>query len=191
MSRRISKPLKVAAAELQRVATGDLTVALDVRSHDEVGTVGRAINDAVKAMRAALNEVAETAGVLGGTSHGLASVASQMSAISQQTSSQAVEVAASSNQVSGNLQTMAAAAEEMGASIQDISRNASHASDIAIDAAGKARFTVPAGTFPNTQTGGTADFLAFLRVLIIVLPVNALQKDVGIREDHHGLFRDH
>ncbi|MBU4214683.1 MAG: methyl-accepting chemotaxis protein [Actinobacteria bacterium] len=126
---------------LDALASGDLTVAADVASTDEMGHMARSLNLAQTSLREALQEVATTAATVDAAAEQLAASNSQVAAGSDETSAQAGVVAAAAEQVSRNVQTVAAGAEEMGASIREISQNANQAARVASQATGVAATT--------------------------------------------------
>ena len=102
---------------LDAVAVGDLTERLEVTTGDEVGQMGRGLNQALDRMEGAVRSIGQNAQGLAGASEELTSVSQQMSSNAEETATQANVVSAASEQVSMNVQTVAAAVEEMGASI--------------------------------------------------------------------------
>lgn len=134
VARSIARPLTAAVETLEAVANGDLTARSDVRSHDEVGRLGVALNRAAEAMQTSMREIASNAQALAAASEELSAVATQMGSNAHSTSSKAEVVAAAADEVSRNVQTVAAGTEEMGASIKEISSNAAQAAQVALGA---------------------------------------------------------
>ncbi|MFI7545839.1 methyl-accepting chemotaxis protein [Actinoplanes sp. NPDC049599] len=129
--RRITRPLGLVSEMLNRVADGDLTGTVDVRSRDEVGGMAQALNRASGSMQS-------TVQALGTASQSLAAAAEQLSATSieiagsaEQASAQADAVSRSAEAVSLNVATVSAGSEEMGASIREIAENANQAAQVA------------------------------------------------------------
>jgi len=129
--RRITRPLGEVNATLARVADGDLTGAVTVRSRDEVGVMAGSLNRATDGMRG-------TVQALGTASHSLAAAAEELSASSTQiagnaeeASAQASTVAASAEEIRRNVDTVSAGSEQMGASIREIAENANQAAEVA------------------------------------------------------------
>jgi methyl-accepting chemotaxis protein len=113
LCKMIVPPIEEMTAVLEQVAQKDLSVAVDVRTNDELGRLSAALNTTIDSMRSALQSVAQTAEILSGTSI-------ELSVRSSQTSSNTQTQSARINQI-------AAAAVEMSATIGEISTNASTA----------------------------------------------------------------
>ncbi|MGH8016734.1 MAG: methyl-accepting chemotaxis protein [Opitutaceae bacterium] len=137
----ITRPLLAAVNVMQRVSERDLTAHIEVRTNDEVGRIGHALNAMVHDLRESMQEVARNAGLLRSASDQLSSVSSQVSNNSEETASQANVVAAAAEQVSTNVSTVATAAEEMSAGIREIAQQASHAARVASTASESAART--------------------------------------------------
>ncbi|MCJ2072288.1 methyl-accepting chemotaxis protein [Methylobacterium sp. J-030] len=165
----ITRPLDRLVAALQRMAGGasDVTL-LEAERRDEIGAVGRAVEDirAMVARKAAeaverrhadelaaaaerkrsMMDLADTfeqtvAGIVGMVSNAAATLqdtARRMSASAQAAASQSTAVAAAAEQAAVNVNTVAAATEELGSSIQEISRQVTGSTDLARRAVGEA-----------------------------------------------------
>lgn len=132
--RDIVRPLTQTVRILEAVAAGDLTQRLDVASHDEVGDLAGALNQAVEGMRCTLAAIAQTTLALASSAEESTSVSHKMAANAAETSTQASEVSAAAEQVSKNVQSVATAAEQMSASIREIAKNAAGATQIVTEA---------------------------------------------------------
>jgi methyl-accepting chemotaxis protein len=117
IARGFSVPLGQAVDVLERVADGDLTVALDVHTKDEVGRMAEALNRAVEKLNSTLQEVAESAARASSSSQELA-------AASEAIASGAQEQAASLEETSASL-------EEITAAVRQSADNANQASQLA------------------------------------------------------------
>ena len=165
----ITRPLDRLVAALQRMAGGASDITLEAATRrDEIGAVGRAVED-IKAMVArsaaeeaerrhadeaaaaaerkrAMMDLADTfeqavAGIVGMVSNAAATLqdtAGRMSASAQEAASQSTTVAAAAEQAAANVNTVAAATEELGSSIQEISRQVTGSTDLARRAVGEA-----------------------------------------------------
>jgi methyl-accepting chemotaxis protein len=161
---QVSRPLGEVVHALNRLAEGDTSVEVHVRSRDEIGQVSLAFQTfkertiEMKRMEAEKIEQEKRAeeekrqatlamaddleNSVKGVVDGVASAATQMdmtaknmSAAAEQTSQQATAVASASEEASVSVQTVATAAEELSKSIQEISRQISQTSQ-ATQAAG-------------------------------------------------------
>ncbi|WP_169166368.1 methyl-accepting chemotaxis protein [Cellulomonas taurus] len=113
------------------MAEGDLTVAPQVDTDDELGQMSRSLTVAQRNLRDTISGVVETAQTVAAAAEELSAAATQVISGSDETSAQAGVVAAAAEQVSRNVQTVAAGAEQMGASIREIAQNASQAAKVA------------------------------------------------------------
>ncbi|MEO7998705.1 MAG: methyl-accepting chemotaxis protein [Gemmatimonadaceae bacterium] len=141
VARRITGPILETVRVLDAVAAGDLTSHIEVRSQDELGHMGEALNTALASMRDAMSAISINAQALASSSDQLSSVSSQMSNNAVETSTQANMVSAAAEQVSRNVQTVATGTEEMTASIREIAKSASDAARIASSAVSVAEAT--------------------------------------------------
>ncbi|RAK26459.1 methyl-accepting chemotaxis protein [Actinoplanes lutulentus] len=132
VARSVSRPLVHVVGVLRRVEDGDLTVTADVRSRDETGQIGAALN----ATTARLREI--IGGRMAQTAVSLAAAAEQLSAVSAQLQSSAGDVAdragtatRATQDVNTGVQAIAAGAEQMSVSITEIAANAGFAAQVA------------------------------------------------------------
>lgn len=124
ITRSITLPIFEAVGFASRVASGDLTSRIEVKSGDEVGKLMQALKD----MNDNLNKLIRDARA---NSDEVSVAASELSIASSQ-------VSASSQQQSAASSSMAAAVEEMTVSISQISDNASEAHDLSVQSRGRA-----------------------------------------------------
>ncbi|WP_239163631.1 HAMP domain-containing methyl-accepting chemotaxis protein [Paractinoplanes rishiriensis] len=131
-ARSISIPLGHVVAALRRVEHGDLTTVADVRTRDELGQLGDALNATTLRLREIIG------GRLAQTASGLAAAAEELSAVSMQLQSGAGDVTSkattathATEEVNTGVQSIAAGAEQMSASITEIASNAGQAAQVA------------------------------------------------------------
>jgi methyl-accepting chemotaxis protein len=115
----------------QALAAGDLTQNTGLRSRDEPGQMGQALDTALATLR-------DTVTTIGGSAVTLASASEELSAVSAQLQSGAADAAERANsatvaseQVNAGVQSIAAGAEQMSASITEIASNAGQAAQVA------------------------------------------------------------
>ena len=128
-------PLQVTMEVLEQVSQGNLTHQMKIAGTDEISQMGRALNDMIKKLSAAISGIGANATVLTAQSEALTATSQRLGANSNQTSNQAAAVSAAAEQVSQSVQTVSTATEEMSTSIREISKNASEAAEVASSAA--------------------------------------------------------
>ncbi len=128
-------------AAIAAMADGDLTVAADESTRDELGETASLLNVARSSLAEILAGVGETTVTVASAVEELGASNEQVAAGAQEASAQAGVVAAAAEQVSRNVQAAAAGAEQMGASIREIAQNASEAARVAARATGVAETT--------------------------------------------------
>lgn len=141
ISRSIVRPLKKLQSSAQKIADGDLEVAVDVRSSDEVGQVGTAVSNIVGRLREYIRYIDEISSVLDQIAEGnlvydlkcdyegefskiklsLLNIRRTLSDTFGGISEAADEVAAGSTQLAGGSQSLSAGATEQAASVEELS----------------------------------------------------------------------
>ncbi len=124
VTRSITMPLAQVVAQADRMATGDLSVAVEVASQDETGQLQAAMKRMLEKLRQVVSEVREG-------SNALAGAAEQVSASSQALSQGTSEQAASVEETTSSL-------EEMNASITQNAENSRHTEQMAVSGARQA-----------------------------------------------------
>ncbi|MBE2260616.1 MAG: HAMP domain-containing protein [Rhodobacteraceae bacterium] len=104
------------ASNARTIATGDLSVAVDLGTRDELKLVGDSLNEMTGAFRALIQSVQRSAG--------------QVLEATRKLAASSVQMTRSSDQQSAAASTMAAAVEEMTAGIENLSANALDANRI-------------------------------------------------------------
>jgi methyl-accepting chemotaxis protein len=117
IARGFSVPLGHAVMVLERIAGGDLTVALDVSTKDEVGRMAKALNRAVEMLNTTLQEVADSA--------------ANASSSSQQLAAAAEAIASGAQEQAASLEETSASLEEITAAVRQSADNANQASQLA------------------------------------------------------------
>ena len=162
VQRDITRPLTGVRKAMERLAEGDLEVAVaGTGRKDEIGVLARALqvlkNNAnemhnqrqqlADEFQSGIADVVEAVAAAAGK---MQDTAASMSSAAEHTAEQATSVAAASGQASGNVQTVASAAEELSASVAEIARRVAESSQIAHGAVEEAGRT-------NTIVGGLAE----------------------------------
>jgi len=144
ITRSVSRPLRTTMRLLDRVAGGDLTVRLADQSDDEVGRLGRALNETLERMATTVQTISGGSQSLSASSVELSAVSQQMSSSAEEVAAQAVTVSAAAEQVSGSIQAVSTAGEQLSASIREIARNTAQATRVATAAVDIAEATTGA-----------------------------------------------
>ncbi|MGP7961221.1 methyl-accepting chemotaxis protein [Sanguibacter sp. A247] len=143
--RKILRAVAALQRSIDAMAEGDLTVAAEVVSDDELGATSTHLNVARTSLIDILSGVNATTGTVAIAANELGTAGTHVVRGADDMSTQAASVAAAAEQVSANVATTAAGADEMGASIREIARNAAQAASVAAQAtevAGATRETV-------------------------------------------------
>ena len=119
--KKIARPVEYLAGEARKVAEGDLTVNITVKTRDEIGDLAKAFNDMVLRLNSTINGIILTARDINQNS-------AEVSSASQQVSSGASEQASSAEEISASM-------EELSANIQQNTQNSLQSSQIALKAA--------------------------------------------------------
>jgi methyl-accepting chemotaxis protein len=117
IARSFALPLAQAVAVLEKVADGDLTVALDVDTKDEVGRMALALNRAIEKLNVTLQEVADSA--------------ANASSSSQQLAAAAEAIASGAQEQAASLEETSASLEEITATVRQSADNAQQSSHLA------------------------------------------------------------
>jgi methyl-accepting chemotaxis protein len=139
--RLIKGQLATVTSALGAVADGNLTVAAEVRSRDELGALAVAVNRARDGLRGTVTSLTSGAQTLGDSTLRLTGVTRHLAKSAQDAATQAGVVAAAAGDVSTSVQSVAAGSDEMGASIREIAQNANNAAQVAANAVGVAQST--------------------------------------------------
>ncbi len=144
----ILRPIGQVVKLLERMATGDLTGRLEVRSNDEIGVMARSFNqtaeslqDLVRQIHTNAQQLTENSTELNGTADELtasagdalqqaATVAQSMEAVA----SDMQHVSSSGEEMRNNVKSVAAAAEEMSITIREVAKSAERAATVVEEA---------------------------------------------------------
>ena len=109
IARRIARPIKDVAGKIQEVARGNLAIEnIKVKSKDEVGLLGVALNNMVNNLRSLVKDVSL--------------IAEQVASSSEQLSASADQQAQASNEVAATVAGMAQGAEKQSAAVEGITQ---------------------------------------------------------------------
>lgn len=143
-TRSITKPILKAVEFAKTMSQGDLTHKLDIDQADEIGVLGKSLNEMGENLRKMFKDIGNGVETLASSSTELASVSEQMSSGAENTSNKSNAVATASEEMSSNMTSVAAAmeqastnisivtssTEQMTASINEIAQNTERASTV-------------------------------------------------------------
>jgi methyl-accepting chemotaxis protein len=122
--RSITGPVALLQAALEKLASGDLTVSLDQLSEDEVGQIGRSLNESIESMHSTVS--------------GIHSHANNIAAASEEMSVSTNQIAQSARTQTDQATQVATAMTEMHSTVQEVSDNANQAAAASREAASTA-----------------------------------------------------
>ncbi|WP_432488827.1 methyl-accepting chemotaxis protein [Kineococcus sp. SYSU DK018] len=174
--RTISRQLRSVGTALDAVAAGDLTVAADVHSRDELGAMAGAVNRARTGIGSLVRQLTESTGTLDHSSRQLTGVTQRIAGSAQEAAAQADVVAASAADISASVRTVADGASEMGLSIREISQNANDAARVAqeaVEVASATNVTVSKLGESSAQIGNVVKVITAIAEQTNLLALNA------------------
>ena len=135
---RMSRRMGRLTAAMTGLAERDLTVSVPEDGADEIGTMSRALNLAVRRLHDLLEEITVEAGRVDGASERLSGVRQDLISTADAATQLSVAAAASAGEVTEHVQTLSVGSEEMSASIREISGSAQEAATVARESVGLA-----------------------------------------------------
>ncbi|MDT0274478.1 methyl-accepting chemotaxis protein [Blastococcus goldschmidtiae] len=172
----IARSTRKVQAVATALADGDLTRSSGLTGKDELGQMGRSLDEAVVNLRTVLGQVAGSADAVAASSEELSASSAQISASAEETSAQSGVVSGAAEEVSRSVQTVAAGAEQMGASIREIASNAAEASEVAaraVTAAEKTTATVTKLGESSAEIGNVVKVITSIAEQTNLLALNA------------------
>ncbi len=122
---RITSPVKLVANGLEKLAKGDLTTHVDVRSKDEIGDMARTMNQTIADIRAIMSDIRMAADQTAASGEELSATAQNISTGSQQQASSVEEISASVETLTAAIQRVAESAKDASAVAEETKGTAS------------------------------------------------------------------
>jgi len=121
LTRGITKPLEATIKVAHKVAEGDLTATVDVKSSDEVGVLGHAINKMVENLKVMVDKVNQSAAQVAASADQVNTSAQSMSKGAQTQASAAEETSSSMEEMAASIQTVAKNSEVLASNVDETS----------------------------------------------------------------------
>jgi methyl-accepting chemotaxis protein len=113
----VSKAVDLAAA----MASGNMTIRLDVKSNDEIGDMSRALNTTCDQLSKVIGDIQDNAESLAAASEEMSAVSTQLASGSEEMNSQATTIAGATEEMSANIKSVDDAANQMNKNAQSVS----------------------------------------------------------------------
>ena len=117
LTRSIIGPVRKTVAFAETMAGGDFTQKLEVKQHDEIGSMATALNSMVDQLGGMVKEIVAGVNTLTDSSAELTTVSSRLNEAAEATSGKSTLVASSAEEMNSNMQSVSAAMEESAANI--------------------------------------------------------------------------
>ncbi len=189
LSGKLARPIAIMQAGLERMAAGDWSQALVIRSDDEIGDMARALERMRDTVRGLIGGVSDRAGRLETASGGLDATSGNMSRDAETTANQAGTVSSAAEEVSANIATVASAATELSHSIQEIAGRTTEAAQVANDAvrtASEVSSTITRLGTSSREIGDVVKAITAIAEQTNLLALNATIEAAGAGEAGRG-----
>jgi methyl-accepting chemotaxis protein len=121
IARMISKPIIKFSKKLNDVASGDFKINFDQERKDEIGKMGKSLNNLTKELRNSFSEINSGVENVNNSSKELSDLAQQSSATSEELDAQAQDINNNINEIKERIKNLSIAMDEMTNSSQNIS----------------------------------------------------------------------
>jgi methyl-accepting chemotaxis protein len=182
IARGLSIPLGLTAAALERMAAGDLTASVEVRTTEEVGRMSGALNTALEKLRSTLQDVAESAANSDTSSRELATAAEEISKGAQ-------EQAASLEETTATLEQITAAVRQSADNARQASQLATGSRESAEKGQEVVSSAIAAMAEINTASAKISDIISTINEIAFqtnLLAVNAAVEAARAGEEGRG-----
>ncbi len=131
ISRSITRPLQETVEFGKRVAEGDLTQRLELRTDDEIVDVAAAMNAICENIGKSIHELSKSTQALTASGEQLSGVSQRLAAGADKTSTQVTTVSGTSEQVNQSMGLISTSIEEINTGITEVAANSAKANQVA------------------------------------------------------------
>lgn len=124
ITKSIVKPLTSLVGQAETIATGDLTVEVQVTGKDEIAQLSESFRTMVESLRSTVGQVAEASAKVTASSQTLSATSEEVSKATQQITETVNQVATGSEEQSRAVQASAAAMEQLGRAVGEVATGA-------------------------------------------------------------------
>ena len=133
---RTVKPAVEMVAVTQAVASGDLSVTVDVKSKDEIGVLGENFNNMIESMRSLISEITELSTTVSTTSDQMMTSTKEADTVSEQIATTISEVAEGASEQAESTQNGSNMVADLIEGVTRINENASNSETLTENAKG-------------------------------------------------------
>lgn len=176
VSRRMITGISAVLRAVRAMGQGDLTVAAQVESRDELGAMARATDTAREEMRDVIEQVSRASASVATSGAELGQVSTRLSHGAAAAADQLAATTTATREVSERMETVSTGTDEMSAAIQAITVGAAEASSIAssaVDVADRTRATIAQLGESSAQIGEVVRSITSIADQTNLLSLNA------------------
>ena len=129
LGNKISTGIKIVVDGIKQVSSGDLTVRLKIKSHDEIGEISGRFNDFLDLLQKFMKKISDDAINFSKTSRHLTEVSNSLEHGSEQTVCQSTSIASTTEQMAVNINAMASGAEQASVNASEVASTTEQMAD--------------------------------------------------------------
>ncbi|MFD0771405.1 methyl-accepting chemotaxis protein, partial [Bacillus sp. CGMCC 1.60114] len=130
----ITKPLKQLVMSSHKISEGDLTETIEVRSHDEIGQLGKGFNEMAQSLRELISRINSSAGHV-------AAASEELTASVRQASEATEQITEAIDQVSSGVATQTKGVEQGAMLLQEVTEGIQRVADTSSDISNSSAYT--------------------------------------------------
>jgi len=173
---RVCRPIRAGMLAAEALAAGDLTARFDDRKNDELGILGRALNESLGQVRESLIRIADQARTLTRTVQTVETTATTLSSAAATARDDVAGAVETSSRMGEEVQSLAGAVEQLDASVAEVAQNCTQAADFAsssVELAGAARDRMTALGQASGEVGNVIVLISRIAEQTNLLALNA------------------